>query len=394
MPNNMSIATKKRILIFSTAYYPFIAGAEVAVKEITDRLKADFEFDLITARMRKDLSPREKVGAVNVYRVGTGHETLDKLLLPFRGALLAMRLQNDRNYFCLWGMMVTFGTGAGYIFNILRFISGKKKVPMVLSLQEGDSENHLQYRWFGLIALSWKLALRRTDLLTGLSNFLLNRAKRNGYNGPSFLVPNGVDLAVFARKIDEKTRESLGKRIGKKPEDVFLVTTSRLTHKNAVDDIISSLVSLPINVHLIVIGKGDLGPRLQKQAHDLGVADRVKFLGFIPHTDFPKYFSVCDIFIRPSRSEGFGNSFIEAMAFGLPVIATPVGGIVDFIDDKETGVFCSPDNPQSISRAVKDLLGDVSLVARIVSNAKDRVLDRYGWDRISFIMKEVFDKVT
>ena len=385
---------KKRILIFSTAYYPFVGGAEVAVKEITDRLE-NFEFNLITARLRKDLPSVEIIGRVKVYRIGTGHPFFDKLFLPFRGASLALNLQNDRDYFCLWGIMITFGSGAAYIFNLLRQLSGKKTIPIVLTLQEGDSENHLQYKWAGLISLSWKLALKQTDVLTGISNFLLNRAKKNGYKGESVLIPNGVDLSVFGREISLDVKNNIMEKLGKKPGDIFLVTAGRLTHKNAVDDIISAISHLPENVNLIVIGKGDEGPRLQKQAKNLGVESRVKFLGFIPYAEIPNYFSVCDIFIRPSRSEGFGNSFIEAMASGLPVIATPVGGIVDFIDDKETGVFCSPDNPRSISEAVAVLLENKELVLKIKKQAFDRVTSRYSFDYIAQQMETlVFDKIS
>jgi hypothetical protein len=90
-PNDMLRDIKVRnILIFSTAYYPFVGGAEVAVKEITDRLSGGFEFDLITAKMDPKLPSVEKVGPVTVYRMGKGRPMFDKLLLPFRGAKQAL----------------------------------------------------------------------------------------------------------------------------------------------------------------------------------------------------------------------------------------------------------------------------------------------------------------
>ena len=385
----------KHILVFSTAYYPFVGGAEVAVKEITNRLSHDFEFDLITAKFRKDLPKVEKIGAVTIYRLGFAKPSLDKILLPFLGALKALELQKTKNYFCLWGIMITFGSGALYLFNVLRLLSGQKKIPVVLTLQEGDSESHLKYKWGGLIALSWKLALRQTEILTGISNFLLNRAKKNGYKGKYALIPNGVDVSLFSKNQSDQVKTELKEKLGKRQDDVFLVTVSRLVKKNATDDIISALAYLPKNIKLIVIGKGIEGFRLQKQAKDLNLTDRVKFLGFIKYEDLPKYLSVCDIFIRPSRSEGFGNSFIEAMASGLPVIATPVGGIPDFLDDKETGIFCSPDNPQSIAESVKILLENKELVSKITEKAYDMVVSSYSWDHVAKEMKEkVFDYVT
>lgn len=392
MIKNNTDMDKKKILIFSTAYFPFVGGAEVAVKEITDRLQGDFEFDLITARFQKDLPKVEKVGAVTVYRVGTGRPILDKVLLPFRGAMLVSRLNKTKNYFCFWGIMVTFGSLAGYLFNSIRGLGAKHKIPMVLTLQEGDSENHLTYRWGGLIALSWKMALRRTDVLTGISNFLIKRAEKNGFKGKSFLVPNGVDLKIFSQEFGEDIKSEMRERLNKKDGDIFLVTVGRLTHKNGTDDVIKSLAKLPKNIKFIVIGKGEDGPKLQKLSDTLGVSEQVRFLGFVPYSDIPKYLSVCDVFIRPSRSEGFGNAFIEAMASGLPVIATPVGGIPDFIDDGETGVFCAPDSPQSVYLAIDNVLSDpMGKKALMVLKARERVVERYNWDYIAPEMKKVFD---
>lgn len=393
MKNNMQDDKKRKILIFSTAYYPYVGGAEVAIKEITDRLGSRFEFDLVTAKLDRKLADFEKIGNVNIHRVGGFGGTLDKLLLPFRGFLLANKLSKQQEYLCMWGMMVTYGSGAGFILNIYRKFLFKRKIPMVLTLQEGDSEAHLRFKWFGLIALSWKLALFQTDILTAISNFLLKRAQKNGFKKESFLVPNGVDLTIFGSEVSLETKNEIKKILNKKEDDIFLVTTGRLTHKNATDDIISALTKLPKNVSLIVVGKGEGGPKLQKQASDLGLGERVKFLGFIPYGEIPKFFSVCDIFIRPSRSEGFGNSFIEAMAAKVPVVATPVGGIPDFLTDNETGLFCSPDNPQSITKAVNKILGDESLRTLIVENAYNRVVERYDWGHVAKQMGEVFDKV-
>lgn len=383
---------KRKILIFSTAYYPFVGGAEVAVKEITDRSDS-YDFDLITARLGRNLPSEDRVGNVNVYRIGVGVPILDKVALPFLGVIKTWSLNNKNNYYAFWGIMASFSSGAGYLFNLFRRFTFNKKIPMVLTLQEGDSEEHLKYKWFGLIALSWKASLRQTDILTAISTFLLNRAEKNGYSGKKFLVPNGVDIELFSQDFDEQVIQAIKDKLGKKEGDVFLVTTSRLSYKNGIDDVIRSLTMLPDNISFIIIGRGNEGPALQKLASDLGVSGRVKFLGFVDYKEIPKYLRACDIFVRASRSEGFGNSFIEAMACGLPVIATPVGGIVDFINDKETGVFCSPDNPKSISIAVNEIMKDEEMTQKIIRNAFLRVKERYSWNLVSKKMLDVFDTI-
>ncbi|MFH1551733.1 MAG: hypothetical protein ABIC36_02540, partial [bacterium] len=90
----------KKVLIFSTAYFPLVGGAEVAVEEIIDRIKG-FEFDMITAKIESGLADQEKIGNVNVYRVGFG-SNLDKYLLPFLGLKKAISLNKKRDYKLTW----------------------------------------------------------------------------------------------------------------------------------------------------------------------------------------------------------------------------------------------------------------------------------------------------
>jgi glycosyltransferase involved in cell wall biosynthesis len=108
----------------------------------------------------------------------------------------------------------------------------------------------------------------------------------------------------------------------------------------------------------------------------------------------PQYLHISNIFIRPSRSEGLGNSFLEAMAAGIPVIATPVGGIPDFLKDGETGLFCEVDNPRSIAQKVEKLLKDKESREYIVKNARKMVEEKYQWEAIAERMKEIFESAS
>lgn len=361
----------KRILIFSTSYFPLVGGAEVAVKEITDRL-LDIEFDLITAKQDINFPDIEKIGNVTIYRIGFGYVTLDKLLVPFWGAAKAIKLNREKHYTVFWCVMATFASGAAYIANWFQ-----KKVPIILTLQEGDSETHLRTRWAGMIHLSWRLALARTSVLTAISNYLLDRAKGLGYKGKALLVPNGVNIEKFTA-IGQSRALTNG---------VTLITTSRLVEKNGVGDIIDALKFLPENVRLEILGTGPLDSKLKHHSRILNLESRIKFIGNVEHYDISKYLHEADIFVRPSLSEGMGNSFIEAMAAGLPVIATPVGGIVDFLRDGETGLFCEVKNPESIAVQVKKLSSDNLLRDRIVENAQKMVREKYDWDLIARDMR-------
>src|SRR3989344_9096540 len=112
MKINASNQSSKKILIFSIAYIPFVGGAELAVKEITDRVN-DLEFDMITLRFNKNWPKFEKIGNINVYRISS-----PKLFFPFAAFLKAIRLNMKRRYCLVWSIMAN---RAGYAALFFKF---------------------------------------------------------------------------------------------------------------------------------------------------------------------------------------------------------------------------------------------------------------------------------
>ena len=108
----------------------------------------------------------------------------------------------------------------------------------------------------------------------------------------------------------------------------------------------------------------------------------------------PAYLWMSDIFIRPSLSEGMGNSFIEAMAAGVPIIGTRVGGIPDFLVDGETGLFCEVRDSQSIADKINILLSDEALRQSLIANGRKIVSEKYNWDGIAGRMKGIIGRLT
>jgi len=385
----------KRILIFSTAYFPFVGGAEIAVKEITDRANG-FEFDLITAKMDKALKPVEQIGRVRVYRVGWGAKTIDKLLLPFLGYHQAVKLQKIQSYDLIWSIMASQASIAASFFK-----NKYKRIKLLLTLQEGDEEEHLKryvlnIDWlYRLLIRPWHLSVfKRADHLSVISNYLKDRAVKNGVKIPIEIIPNAVDINRFSRVYSSDELNKIRNRLEKRTGDIYLITTSRLVQKNAVGDVIRSLPLLPDRVKFAILGIGPEENKLKKIASELKLNDRVNFLGQVDQQDIAKYLKAADIFIRPSLSEGLGNSFLEAMAAGLPVIGTPVGGIPDFLIDGETGLFCRVRDPKSIAEKVELILGNEALRNKIIFNARKIAEGNYDWPLITQKMVNIFDKLT
>ena len=96
--------------------------------------------------------------------------------------------------------------------------------------------------------------------------------------------------------------------------------------------------------------------------------------------------------MRPSRSEGLGNAFLEAMAVGLPVVGTPVGGIVDFLRDGETGALVLPRHPSDLAMRLERLLADPALRQQLAAAGQQLVRERYDWEKLARDMGELLEQ--
>jgi len=386
----MEEQSKKKILIFSLAYYPkLIGGAEIAIKEITDRIH---EYDFVMITIRGDHNyVFEKIGNVSVYRVGLQVNPekflgkiifkITKYLYPFLAYKKAKKLHKSYKFITVWSIMANH---AG--FAALFFKKKFKNVRFLLTLQEGDPISYIKrkvffvYPWF-------KQIFKHADYVQAISNYLLNFAKSMGYKGKGNVIGNGVNIKLFSKELEAHERIDVRSKYGFSENDIVLVTASRLVKKNGVSDIISALKILPEEYKLLIIGSGELEEKLKSQISNLELENRAVMIGYIPYETLPKFFKSSDIFIRPSLSEGLGNAFLEAMASGIPVIATAVGGIPDIVSDRKTGIFCEVKNPESISNAVKKL-EDAGLRKTVIENAKIQSAS-FSWEIISQKIKEI-----
>ncbi len=376
---------KKRILIFSLAYYPQVGGAEVAVKEITDRL-AGFEFDMVTMRFDTSHKTEEKIGNVNVYRVGSGSTYKDKILFVPRAITMAMGLNNVKKYDKFWAIM----TYMLFPISLMRIFWGNK-TPYVLTLQDGDPFSRVFRRPHILPFLPLlKYGFRNAKKVQTISTFLAGWARKMGFSGDVDVVPNGVDVSLFSKQFSIEEISSARSAMGASEQDTVLFTASRLTYKNGIDTVINALSFLPSNIIFTIAGVGEEEEKLKNLVKKLKLENRVKFLGFVPHSQMVVYLKASNIFIRCSRSEGMGNSFIEAMAGGVPIIGTPVGGIVDFLKNNETGFFCEPNNPKNVSEVIQKIISLSSQdMEMILDNAKKLASTKYDWPLISQNMAKI-----
>jgi glycosyltransferase involved in cell wall biosynthesis len=370
----------KRIIVFTLAYFPFVGGAEIALREVMTRLKGKYEFQVVTARMKMQPST-EIMDGILVHRIGFGIKWLDKLFFLPCAILYGLFHRAD----------IVFGLLENQAALAARVVAKIQGAECIINLQSGDTEEWMKQK-LGPFYFLYKWVYGKRPQYVVLSTYLKERAIAHGVPEEHItIIPNGVDTHIFTRKgvNVKKVRQEWNADKRK-----VIITASRLTLKNAVDDIIRAFALMRKEVPsiLVICGTGEDEERLKTLARELGVSDDVIFMGLVPYKDLPRYVSAADVFVRPSLSEGFGNSFVEALACGVPIIGTPVGGIPDFLVDKKTGLFCKVRNPEDLADKIILLLKNKKLANTIVKNGQKMIKQKYEWSNITKQFDEAFSR--
>jgi glycosyltransferase involved in cell wall biosynthesis len=216
-------------------------------------------------------------------------------------------------------------------------------------------------------------------------------------------MPNGVDTELFSPRTDASALRS---RLGL-PDGAllaaFVATLDRAHHFKRLDLAIDALALLGGRdgaasglppVHLVVAGGGELLDDFRARAEASGVADRAHFLGPVPHRDLPDVLRAADLFLLPTEPpESFGIVLIEAMACGLPVVATEYPGVRAVIDEGETGLLVPPDDATAIAAAIRRL-SDAGVDGRRRMGAAGRAKCelRWSWPRLLDRMDDAYSE--
>ena len=173
-----------------------------------------------------------------------------------------------------------------------------------------------------------------------------------------------------------------------------LLTVARLDLNKGHDHILKALVILKkqgLTPNYTIVGQGPEETMLRKMVQDLGLEDQVVFTGFISDNQLPAIYTSCDIYVMASREipgrldlvEGFGISFLEASASGLPVVAGNSGGISDAVQNGKTGLLVNPDDPEDIASAIKRLLIDDTLARRLGEEGRRWTETQMSWEHVA-----------
>ena len=227
--------------------------------------------------------------------------------------------------------------------------------------------------WTPFHLLITRYALSKADHVTATGFRLANATLRYAPRGkPVTVVPYGVDLARFRPA-----------RNGARADGVVIGSVGRLSREKGLDDLLRAaarLIECGTPIRLVLAGDGPERASLMQLARQLEIETRIDFRGDVPHDQVPAVLNELDVFVMPSRSEGFGVAALEASAMHLPVVASRVHGIPDVVSDGATGLLVPPGDVSALADAIRRLVADAELRGTMGRAGRAFVEQRYRWE--------------
>lgn len=197
------------------------------------------------------------------------------------------------------------------------------------------------------------------------------------------LLPGTFDPSLFRPR---ERPAALARRLGLDPGQPMLLTVARLAgrdrHKgyDVVLDALPDIRRRVPGVRYVIVGEGDDRPRIERRIRELGLEKDVTLAGFVPDAELPDYYSLCTLFAMPSKREGFGIVYLEAMACGRPALAGDRDGSRDALLDGELGVLVDPDDVAALGDAVIEVLAGrhPNRLLYDPQGLRARVVERFG----------------
>ena len=363
-----------RVLVLNYEYPPLGGGAGVATAALVHGLaEHGVTVDVVTSSAKRPVERRSSGrwdelmthGGVRLYRVRSHRIGVHQAGMVGAGTYLLHALPLVRHlvqshHYDVVHVFFSLPTGA-----LLPF-AGLHGIPVIVSLRGSDVPGYDQYnssmQWtHRLLAPLTRWIWRRADHVVAVCESLGRLTQRTCPGLAYGVVPNGVDLKLFHPR---PARAS-----GSGP--IRCLAVARLVERKGLGELIHAFSLLQRGrFELEIVGDGPDERVLRDLANRLGVAHEIRFSGSLDRADVAERYRQADVFTLPSAAEAFGNVFAEALASGLPIVGSTVGGIPELVEHGVNGILVTPGDPLALSRAIHYLAEDTDL--RQVMSSRNR----------------------
>jgi glycosyltransferase involved in cell wall biosynthesis len=365
-----------RIVVMTPFFVPnWIGGTEIATSEIA-RVLASRGHDVHLITSGDEGLPKESIDeGFFIHRMARKrYSFLANRLFELRMLRMLLKIHPE----IVHVQTIQFGISA--LLAKLLF-----QIPYVIYVRGGDVYDDLSVPG---LAFMTKILLKNASVVVVLTRDMKKRIQEV-YMRDVIVIPNGIDVEKFGDLPKNEARTTLQIDGDKK---IVTFVGSLLGYKG-VEYLIRAtklMVETRTDVHTLIIGDGPNKDMLEHLTQQLQMSNYTTFKGRIQHEQIPYYLAASDIFVLPSLTEGFPNVLLEAMASGLPIVATDVKGVSEFITDGENGFLVEPQNAKKIAESVLSILNSEEVRERISSNNKLKARD-FGWEHIVDNLETVYN---
>jgi glycosyltransferase involved in cell wall biosynthesis len=375
-----------RILVLNYEYPPLGGGAAVATAALAQGLaERGVQVDVVTAGTgtaadrctpESGHEPFEHPG-LRLFRVKSRRTGVHQAGMGDAASYLVAALPLIRQLLrthAYDAVHVFFSLPTGALLPLLDL----RSVPVVVSLRGSDVPGYdphnrpLQLAHSLLAPLTrwiWRRADRVVAVCDSLGRLALNTCPDLRYS----VVPNGVDLSLFHPRTDSR-----------QPGPIRCLAVARLIERKGLGDLIRAMALLERGrFQLEVVGGGSDEMVLRELAAEHGLADEVRFLGPLSRAEVARRYRAADMFTLPSSAEAFGNVFAEALASGLPIVGSSIGGIPDLVEHGTNGLLVQPGSIDALAAAIRYLADDPDLRKEMAQRNRAKAEANLEWSQVT-----------
>lgn len=378
-----------KVLFLNYEYPPLGGGAANATAYILREFSKlpDLEVDLVTssASVKYEL---ERIGnniKIHKLPIGKNEKNLhfqsqkDLLVYAWKAYFFGKKLISANKYDLTHSF---FTVPCGFLSMVYHRLY---KLPYIVSLRGSDVPGYSDrfsflYKFLTpLIRHIWKKSSAVIPNSEGLKKLALKTNPKQKMH----IIYNGIDIEQF--KPSYRSRTSV----------VKIICVSRLTARKGINYLIDAVKILSQkypNLRLEIAGEGDQQAALRAQAETANLGPKIAFLGRVPHEKIAEIYNSAEVFVLPSLNEGMSNTMLEALASGLPLIATDTGGSKELILNGENGFIIKMRNSEDIAEKLEKLISDPEL-ARKMGDESRKIAETMSWKKVAEQYFDLYKKV-
>jgi glycosyltransferase involved in cell wall biosynthesis len=370
---------KHNVVMVISQFYPLLGGAEIQAQRLSKALLEKGVSVSVLTRRIKGVPARDVVDDVPVYRA------ILTVPIPFLWGVCFMVsvfifLYRKRKEYTIihCHILQEFQTV------VALFFKGVFKKKVIVKMSSSGETSDVKLLRGSLVGKLFSLWIKKVDAVVSVCRQSSQDLLQGGFPEESIVeIPNGVDIHTFVPR---------PARSGRKESVITFV--GRLDRYKGVDFLLEAfkrVLSKDNTSRLCIVGAGPDETLLKKAALRLNVHGSVDFKG--RQEDVRAVLSDTDIFVLPTLSEGMSNVLLEAMACGLPIVATAVGGNCDLISDRQNGMLVPPGDPHALSEALMEMLENRGLAQQLGDQARKTVQDHFSIECITVRYLQLYNSL-